>query len=119
MKKLVLIIILCLSMVILFGLPAFAEDFTFNVPVELHNIPKDITYWEIYISVSDASGKYVGVVNHYFTISGGEFSGTIPVKFNAYPDKQPGTAKTYIIILQCRKDQYSSYDMPDRPRIPG
>ena len=49
MKRLTFIFILGI-VVSAFALAAQAEDFTFNIPVELHSIPADIKTWFILVN---------------------------------------------------------------------
>jgi hypothetical protein len=104
-----LFILICLTIVVLCfsSSNAFAEDFTFNVPVELHNIPPNLYKWVIRINVVDKYNQIVGSKDNYFTIPAAfgnvikplEFVQTIQVKFNAEPGKVPADAVHYRLVI--------------------
>jgi hypothetical protein len=84
-----------------------AEDFTFNVPVELHNIPANLNKWVIRINVVDKYNQIVGSKDNYFTVPAAfgnvskplEFVQTIQIKFNAEPGKVPADAVHYRLVI--------------------
>jgi len=91
--------------ILLCGGLLYAEDFTFNAPVELHNIPVDIKTFSVSVEVYDKefSGGYpaanstrIGYGNSpQIPIANGEYVGTITIKFNAVPGKKPEKAIVY------------------------
>ena len=86
---------------------ALAEDFTFNVPVELRNIPSNLNKWVIRINILDKYNQIVGSKDTYFTVPGSignvnrplEFAQTIQIKFNAEQGKNPADAVRYALVI--------------------
>lgn len=103
----ILFVCLCFSVCfVIFTGHALAEDFTFNIPIELHNIPSQLSHWRISIGVYDSVVDYdheLAIGNSYFDISNGEFVQTVTVKFNAFPAVQAikGKASVYTVMLSC------------------
>ena len=108
MKKHILVGLLTAA-ILLCGSLLHAEDFIFNVPVELHKIPADIKYYSASVSVYDkeftsegypAPGSTrIGSGSGGGSIVNGEYVGTVTVKFNADPGKKPEKAITYRVSL--------------------
>lgn len=91
----------------LFPSPSFAEDFTFNVPVELKNLPATITKGYVQCLVYNADNSYgIGGTNYYFDIVAGNYVNTVVVKFNADPGRDPKKAAGWGCALFL-KDQNS------------
>ena len=96
--------------ILLCGSLLHAEDFIFNVPVELHKIPADVKTFSIGIAVYDkeftsdgypaAGSTRIGYGNApVIPIVNGEYVGTVTVKFNAQPAKKPEKAIVYSVSL--------------------
>ena len=96
-------ILLCASLL-------HAEDFIFNVPVELHKIPADIKTFAVNIEVYDkeftsegypaAGSTRIGAGSTpNISIVNGEYVGTVTVKFNADQYKKPEKAIVYSGLL--------------------
>ena len=106
MKRLAFLFILGL-VVSAFALPAQAEDFTFNTPVELHTIPANIKTFAVSVVVYDRAvdsrgyrpeESRIGYGNSpTIPLVNGEYVGT--VKFNAQSRRQPETAILYEAYL--------------------
>ncbi len=106
MKRLVLWIALGL-LISLASVPAGAEDFTFNVPVELHKIPAAIPTFVVSVSVYDAPpdagghwGERVAAGDSGgIALVNGEYVGLVIVKFNTDWGKDPTKARAYRVDL--------------------
>jgi hypothetical protein len=105
MKKTLIHGFLILSIAIL-GSSAHAEDFTFNIPVELHKIPASITKFQLSGEVFDNNKSRIGYGNSdHITIVNGEYLGTVTLKFNAepangaIPAKDPSKATSYSVYI--------------------
>ena len=67
----------------------FAEDFTFNVPVQLYNVQSTTGSGYVYCETTNRfaslrKDSYIGNgVSPYFNITGASYVGTVTVKFNA------------------------------------
>jgi hypothetical protein len=104
MKRLAFIFILGL-VVSAFALAAQAEDFTFNIPVELHSIPADIKTFAVSVAVYDRAPDSRGYRpdesrigyggSPTISLVNGEYVGTVTVKFNAQPRREPEKAMLY------------------------
>ncbi len=108
MKRLTFIFILGLVVSAL-SVAAQAEDFTFNIPVELHSIPADIKTFSVSVAVYNCAvdphgywplGCRIGYGNSpTIPLVNGEYVGTLTVTFNAEPRKKPETAIFYDAYL--------------------
>ena len=79
-----------------FATAAFAEDFTFTVPVDFSNLPPDVTHATIGCSAyRSASGGGVGAGGRNITITAGAYHGDVTMRFDAYPERDPATATHY------------------------
>ncbi|MHB8883417.1 MAG: hypothetical protein ACYC69_18165 [Thermodesulfovibrionales bacterium] len=87
------------------------EDFNFTVPVNLSNLPPEVTqgYVRCLVSrlnlVSHETGSagnagLLGEREVSFPISAGRYSGAVEVSFNAGPNKRPSDARTYACMLR-------------------
>jgi hypothetical protein len=90
--------------ILLCGSLLYAEDFVFNVPVELYKIPADIKAVGVAIEVYDkeltgwdlpAGSTRIGYGSSGGSIVNGEYVGNVTVKFNAQPGKKPEKAIGY------------------------
>lgn len=115
MRTLLIVVTICLFFCVHFSIPAkaVASDFTFNVPVALHNIPVQVGKWLVWIMLDDEYHNRVAEGITYFTVTTGEYVGTVTVAFNARPGYQAATAKTYVIWMQCGLTNQNSYNMPN------
>ena len=115
MRRLLIAITICLFLGVSFSMPAkaAASDFTFNVPVALHNIPTQVSKWLVWIMLDDEYHNRVAEGMTYFTVTGGEYVGTVTVAFDARPGYQAATAKTYVIWMECCLSNSNSYNMPN------
>jgi hypothetical protein len=89
------------------------SDFTFNVPVALHNIPAPVTKWLVWVMLDDEYHNRVAEGTTYFTITNGEYTGAVTVAFNARAGYPAATAKTYVIWFECCLSNSNSYNMPN------
>jgi hypothetical protein len=87
---------------VLFAGSAFAEDFVFKVPVETKNLCPDINNSppgankiRVYCKVKANDSSYIGSSYSEATMTNGNMSRTIEIKFNASPGKDPSKAATY------------------------
>jgi hypothetical protein len=79
-----------------FATAAFAEDFTFTVPVDFSNLPPEITRAAITCNAyRSAIGGGVGARGAGITITGGAYHGDVTIRFDAYPERDPATATHY------------------------
>ncbi len=91
-----------------FAAPALASDFTFTVPLALHNLPADISHANIECSVSasttisghEAAGAMIGSGSTQVDISGGSYDGDVTVAFNANLYQDPHQAVFWGCQLQ-------------------
>lgn len=115
MRKFILATLMCLWVSANFLLPnkAAGSDFTFNVPVALHNIPSQVSKWLVWVLLDDEYRNRVAEGQVYFTVTNGEYVGTVTVAFDARPGYQAATAKTYVIWLECCLANSNSYNSPD------
>jgi hypothetical protein len=115
MRKFILAISMCLLVSVNLLMPdkAAESDFTFNVPVALHNIPSQVSKWLVWVLLDDEFHNRVAEGITYFTVTNGEYTGTVTVAFNARPGYQAATAKTYVIWMQCCLSNSNSYNMPN------
>jgi hypothetical protein len=81
---------------------AQAADFTFNVPVELHDVHPDITHVRVVCNVTSTptwtNNPFVKVAfgaSIQQSIVGGEFNSTITVPTNVWPGKDPASGRSY------------------------
>jgi len=106
MKRLVLLTALGL-LISLASVPVGAEDFTFNVPVELHKIPAAISTFIVSVGVYEAPPDIHG---HWgdrvaaedspgMALVNGEYVGMVTVKCNADWGKDPEKARAYRVDL--------------------
>ena len=84
------------------ALPAYAEDFTFIVPVRLSGLPPEITHYQVGcgVNASGASGsgygpRIGGTNSGERPITGGAFSGDVTIAFNALPTADPRSASLW------------------------
>ena len=120
MKRLTFIFILGL-VVSAFSVAAQAEDFTFNIPVELHSIPADIKTFAVSVAVYDRAPDSRGYRpdesrigyggSPTISLVNGEYVGTVTVKFNAQPRREPEKAMLYEahLLLQDHPDTRGEY----------
>ena len=97
----------------LFPAPSFAEDFTFNVPVELKNLPPTITMGrlECLVSTADNSAS-IGVTDFDFAIVAGNYSNTVVIKFNAIPGRDPKKAAQWGCALFLKDQSIGVFQRP-------
>ena len=91
---------------VLMGGAAHAEDFTFNVPVELHKIPSGVWQFQVNGQVFDKDMQRIGYgTSPQISIVNGEYVGTVTLKFNAEPSygaiaaKDPAKARSYEVYI--------------------
>jgi len=90
------------------GAPAFAADFTFDIPVVIENVPSATSALvSCYVSIVPPGGVYaaggtniVGRGERSITITGGAFRGTVTVEVNASGLHLPAAARSYNCSLQ-------------------
>ncbi len=82
------------------GAAASASDFTFNVPVNVSNLPA-ATGLRVSCSVNTGGKDMVAVGNGvgYASITGGKYSGTVVVSFDAKTTTPPASAAKYSCYL--------------------
>lgn len=76
---------------------AQAADFTFTVPVDVSNLPSEITYIKV-CCYAAANTALVGSGHSCAgrrSVSGGAYRGTFTVEYNARPGVDPATADRY------------------------
>jgi hypothetical protein len=61
---------------------SYAEDFTYNVPVEINNLHPDLKVGQISCSLINKTSEMIGKGSANFDIVNGNYSGTVVVKFN-------------------------------------
>ena len=103
---------------------AHADDFTFNVPVELHALPSSLTNSTgpggqsagngsvrcSALSVVPApapaapGGDIIGYGSASFPLTNGSYQGTVTVHFNTAAGKQLQNAKGYQCVLNFERD---------------
>ena len=96
-----------LTLALVFPNMVFAEDFTFNVRVELSNLHPDVEGANVLCKVLIAAeGAPVGenVVGlkrseNLMVSAGGAINQTVRIKFNAYSGKNPADATKYLCLL--------------------
>jgi len=98
---------LILAIIIMSGV-THAENFIFNVPVELHKIPSDIKYFQIMVQVGNKDNQLVAYgMSTEIPIVNGEHVGTVTVTDNLKTPSpvDPATATKYeaVIYLQMKK----------------
>lgn len=85
--------------------PAWAEDFTFTVPVQVSNLPPDSTRvgvsCHLYTNAAARPGGrgHVGSLYGFAAISGGAFRGEVTAASNANPGVDPATVTHYSCAL--------------------
>jgi hypothetical protein len=89
-----------------------AEDFTVIVPVELKNLPAELVQFTVSCGASADDGTPIGT-GHWtgeqyieptmYDIVGGNYSGTITVKFNALIGRDPRLATRITAYLEFKK----------------
>jgi hypothetical protein len=109
-------------MVFCIGLSIFsqflpAEDFTVIVPIVLKNLPADVVQGALGVSAWAADGSFIGnnsifINGHFetfwFDITGGNYSNTVTVKFNADPSRDPRQATQITAHISLRKSGSAS-----------
>jgi hypothetical protein len=82
-----------------------AEDFTFNIPIELSNLPSSICKAKVEVYVYDDPASPLSSAEHIIGMGSaeadiyGKLVQRLTVKFNALPGKQPGKAVSYYAPL--------------------
>ena len=87
-----------------------AEDFTFNVPVALHNLPPEAARVRVFCVVSGQQTRQgkgggqtvnvnIGTGYQEFAITNGNFVSTVVVKFNCSPGIDPASATQWRCTL--------------------
>jgi hypothetical protein len=116
MRIIIIVITVCFFFFVNIFMPAqaAASDFTFHVPVALHNIPSQVSKWLVWIMLDDEYHNRVAEGQVNLNVTNGEYVGTVTVAFNARPGYQAATAKTYVIWLECSLTMGNNYDMPDK-----
>ena len=86
--------------------PAWAEDFTFTVPVELSNLPPEINagtaFCELIIKETGRATMTAGNRGRGFAIAGGAYRGELTIAFNANPGIEPARVTHYKCYLVLR-----------------
>lgn len=83
-----------------FPLAVSAEDFTFNVGVNLSNMHPEIVSMKLRCSAKQGPNVIIGTGENAEKISAdGTFNATVPVSFNADSGKNPADATVAICIL--------------------
>jgi hypothetical protein len=96
----------------------FAEDFTFNVPIELKNLPPELNKWILQVGVSDQYGRPIGRGELIFNTKG-PYVKTVQIKFNADPGKLPADAVKWQAILFAILSDGSYCAPPDVKCLPA
>ena len=96
----------------------FAEDFTFNIPIELRNLPPELNKWILQASVADQYGRPIGRGELIFNTSG-PYVKTVQIKFNANPGKLPADAVKWQAILFAILSDGSYCAPPDVKCLPA
>jgi hypothetical protein len=84
---------------------ASAEDFTFNIPIEISNLPASICKAKVEVYVYDDPASPLSSTEHIIGMGSaeaaiyGKLVQMLTVKFNALPGKQPGKAVSYYAPL--------------------
>lgn len=97
---------------------AAAQDFTFDVPVALVDLPPDITNAQVacYLMNAERGGTMIGQGNAWVPISGGAYEGTLSVPVNATGD--PSLARAYNCRLFLNGvEAVTLFNPPERPGI--
>ena len=87
--------------------------FTFRVPVELNNIPKELTSWGISVRITDIHGTLIADSMKSFSVRG-FFKGNIVLRFNAKPGANAASAKWYSVSLSVLDPKRKMRDRPER-----
>lgn len=118
------IILSAIFFFILFESSAYAEDFTFYVPVELTRIHPDLNNWSITVKIltyntDPLTGNFevIGSGTKYFTVRE-NYSNTFEIKFNAYSGKKPEDGRKFVHLLEVRDPQTGKYVDPEKMMRP-
>ncbi|MGA2332002.1 MAG: hypothetical protein ABSG75_09600 [Syntrophales bacterium] len=103
---------------------ACAEDFTFNISIELSNLPSSICKAKVEVYVYDDPASPLSSAEHIIGMGSaeadiyGKLVQMLTVKFNALPGKQPGKAVSYYapLYLLYNYDGPTPYDI-GRPYV--
>jgi hypothetical protein len=81
--------------------PVRAEDFTFNVPVRVSNLPPEIDRFRLDCLVSTEAGDIVGVgqFDQMLGPSARTFDAVISLAFNANRTADPSAARTWVCSI--------------------
>jgi hypothetical protein len=99
MKKHRLIPALAGALLLAVSCPALAGDFDFSVPVDVQNLPPEITRATVCCDVMTAERGGTNLGNNCsapLPISGGAISGTYPVSVDVAPGVDPSTGRFYV-----------------------
>lgn len=109
---------------ILFESSAFAEDFTFYVPVELTRIHPDLKNWSITVKILTydidpltGNREEIGAGTKHFTVQE-NYSNTFEIKFNSYSQKKPEDGRKFVYFLQVKDPQTGKYVDPEKMMRP-
>lgn len=87
-------------LITLLAMPAWAADFTFNVPVNITRLPAAVTGLRVQCAVSPAAGPTIGGGNATIAIRpDGGYSGSVRVEVNASAGMNAADAVTYLCLI--------------------
>ncbi len=91
-----------------------SEQFTFQVPVSLNNLHKDIDKGKVTCYVTDSQSKILPAQSPWqnsvdIGITGGSYQGTVPVKLNV---ENPWLASTYSCSVFIKSKYEASFRRP-------
>ena len=84
-----------LSIYLMMSGNAWAEEFTFNVPVKFTELRHDITKLKVTCSLRNGNGELIGLADVYENVTNGIINKTVKVGVNAYGDFNPEQAAAY------------------------
>jgi hypothetical protein len=85
-----------------FSGPLAAADFTFQVPLDVRNMPAEVTEGQVQCDVDFGGGDLVSGQQFFGVDSLGNFQQTISVPVTVQPDRNPALARGWICQLMLR-----------------
>ncbi len=100
-------------LLLLFALPAWAEDFEFSIPVKLSSLMATVDDVLISCVVMDEDELVLGKGDAHIQPEDGAYEGTVMVKFNADPGMNPQAASLYKCTLRLHHHTKRQYLTPN------
>jgi len=93
---------IAVTLLLFLALPAWAADFRFSVPVEMHGLHPDITQVRVNCTVASTPtfsiNPYVKIaqgISPASPVVNGNFNGVLVVQANHFPNKDPASGRSY------------------------